>query len=189
MRVLGRSRTRTSFAQVVPLGVITLALAPLLSAQPTRPDPASLEAMRKLDRWVGHWKGQGWAEMFPGQRHEFTITETIQRKMDGLVLLVEGLGKDEDGAPTHNALAILSYDSGAKQHRFRSWRLPGGQFRDSEAKLTASGLEWGFQDPGGPHIRFTIQLKETGQWFETGELSRDGNTWRKFFEMTLERVK
>ncbi len=171
----------------VAVAAIALGLAPILFAQTAKPDPATIEAMQKLDRWVGHWKGQGWSEMFPGQRHEFSIDETIQRRLDGLVLLVEGLGKDKEGAPAHNALAVLSYEPAAKQYRFRSWRLPGGQFRDSEVKLTPEGMEWGFQE-GPVHIRFAIRLTAS-QWRETGEFSRDGKEWRKFLEMTLDRVK
>ena len=48
--------------------------------------------MKKLDWLVGHWKGTGWMQMGPQGRKEFTITETIQGKLDGLVLVIEGQG-------------------------------------------------------------------------------------------------
>jgi L-alanine-DL-glutamate epimerase-like enolase superfamily enzyme len=169
--------------------LLSVAAVTHLSAQTAKPDSAVVEAMRTLDTWVGEWKGQGWAQYGQGERHEFTIDESIQRRLEGALLLIEGRGRDRGGALVHNALAILSYDPASKQYRFRSWRLPGGQYRDSEATLTADGLEWGFHDsPNAPRLRFRIRI-EGGKWFETGESSFDGQTWRKFMEMTLERVK
>ena len=32
------------------------------------------------------------------------------------------------------------------------------------------------------------QLEGADRWVEVGELSQDGTTWRKFFEMTLQRA-
>jgi hypothetical protein len=38
-------------------------------------------------------------------------------------------------------------------------------------------------------IQYRIKLNEAGQWTETGEWSRDEETWNQFFGMTLDRVK
>jgi hypothetical protein len=38
-------------------------------------------------------------------------------------------------------------------------------------------------------MRYTIKHNEKDEWFEVGEMTQDGQTWRKFFEMTLERQK
>lgn len=156
--------------------------------------PASVqrEEMKKLDWLVGQWKGEGWVEVGPGQRRTSTVTETVQSKLDGSVLLVEGIGKaklpgrDEE-VIVHHALGTLAYDEPAKLYRMRAYRA--GHYVDAEAKLTEGGLEWGFPDPRGGRVRFIIKLDEKGRWSETGEVSQDGKTWRKFMEMTLERVK
>lgn len=148
--------------------------------------------MRKLDFLVGDWKGAGWIEMGPGQRHDFIGVERVQRKLGGGVLLVEGLhksklpGKDEE-VVVHNALAVLSFDEQAKLYRFRA-NLLDGRYTDAEAKVLSPGvMQWGFKSPNGPTIRFTISLTDKGEWHEVGELSMDGKTWRQFFEMKLQR--
>lgn len=150
------------------------------------------EAMKKLEAWVGQWQGSGWIVDGPSRnRHEFTITETIQSKLGGRVLLVEGLGKGKDpktGAEidTHNTLAVLSYDEKVQIYRFRTHEA-NGRTLDVEAKPIDGGLEWGFRDETrGATIRFTVHL-DGNRWHEVGEATRDGKTWHKFLEMTLQR--
>ena len=145
--------------------------------------------MKKLDWLVGHWKGTGWIQMGPQARKEFTQTETIQDKLDGLVLVIEGHGKaKEDGSTIHTALTFVSYDERAKTYRWRAFTAEGQQ-TDTEAKVGTSSLEWGLQIPQRGRMRYTIKLNEKGEWFEVGEMSQDGETWHKFFEMTLQRQK
>ena len=172
----------------------------LLAAEAQQPaaerpqDPAAvqLEAMKKLTPWVGQWRGSGWILTWPSRtRQEFTITETVQSKLGGRVLLVEGLGRGKDPASgaevdTHVTLAVLSYDEKSQTYRFRTHEA-SGRALDAEAKPTDGGLEWGFRDEAsGATIRFTIRL-DGNRWHEVGEASRDGKTWHKFLEMTLER--
>src|SRR5262245_36597358 len=87
-------------------------------------DPASGQRaeMKKLDWLVGQWKGTGWIQMGPQGRKEFAQTETVQSKLDGLVLLIEGQGKSkENGSTVHTALALASYDERAKNFRWRAF--------------------------------------------------------------------
>ena len=42
------------------------------------------------------------------------------------------------------------------------------------------------QAPGPRMTRRSASQKD--EWLETGDASRDGSTWRKFFEMKLARV-
>ena len=168
--------------------LLVICCAPLL-AQSANPSVAS--EMKKLDFIVGQWQGEGWIMLGPGQRYAFRQTENVQRKVGGTVLLIEGLGKSMDssnaGAVVHNAFAVVSYDKEAKVFRWRAFRADGSSV-DTEAKVSENMLVWGFRDPRGGNVRFTIKLNEKGQWFEVGEMSRDGQTWLKFFEMTLNRV-
>ena len=162
-----------------------------LSAQ--APNTARMDEMKKVSFLVGQWKGEGWIELGQGQRR-FTETESVQSKLGGEVLLIEGLGKTnvdgkETGTTVHNAIALLSYDEKSKTFRFQAHQA-GGRSVDSEARVTDGTLEWGFVDEArAGTIRFTIKLTDSGKWFEIGEGSRDGKTWHKFFEMTLQRVK
>lgn len=175
-------------------GIITLLfllLCPItLLAQAPSPT-VQLNEMKKLDYMVGQWKGAGWIDQ-QGGRQTFAGTEMVQSKLGGLALLVEGkfkgqlAGKGED-VTVHETLAVLSFDEKAKVYRFRTY-LANGASGDQEVKLIEGGWQWGFQTPGG-NVRFTIKVNKGDEWFETGEFSQDGTTWRKFFEMTLQRVK
>ena len=175
--------------------VLTLALAlgHDLAGQEPRPSPTQLEEMKKLNFLVGEWKGEGWTEFIPGQRRSSPIAESVQPKLGGMVLLVEGLGKrkvpgKDEEVVVHNALGILSYDEKAKLYRMRSY-LATGQSTDAEAKFTDGGFQWGFQASPSLSFRYTVKLTDRGEWFEIGEMSQDGKTWRKFHEMTLQKVK
>ena len=175
-------------------GLLLSALAllvgrPVVGQAPT-PPAAQLEAMKKLDLWVGEWKGSGWAVAGRDQRHDFTIVERVRRKVGGSVLLVEGRGtrKDAKGQEivVHEALAVLSYDDKAKRYRWQAHDLRG-QAIEVEPKLVSGGLEWGFRSEGsGVTVRFTIKFDKK-RWHEIGEVSTDGKTWTKFLEMTLQR--
>jgi len=149
--------------------------------------------MKRLDFLVGQWRGEGWMDFGPGQRRTFRQTESVQPKVDGAILLIDGLGKGklpgkEEEVTVHNAFAVVSYDNKSKVFRWRAYRA-GGNWIDTEAKVGDNTLEWGFHDERGSDIRFTILLNEKGQWLEAGEFSGDRKTWRKFFEMTLDPVK
>jgi hypothetical protein len=153
---------------------------------------AQHEAMKKLDFLVGQWKGESWMEFGPGQRRSSHGTETVQSKLGGLLVTIEGLHKRKsaDNGPevvAHSAFAIISYDDKAKRYRFQAFTR--GNFADAEAKVGDNSLEWGFRVPQFGDVRYTIRLNERGQWFEIGEVSRDGKKWQKFFEMTLDRAK
>jgi hypothetical protein len=163
-----------------------------LSAPGQPPAPAvQQDAMKKLDFLVGQWKGEGWMDV-AGQRRTFKGTEVVQRKLDGLLLAIEGLhrgqvgDKGEEGI-VHNAFALVSYDDKAKRYRFQAF-TSRGTYEDAVATVSKEKLVWGMKVPQFGEIRFTIKL-DKGRWLETGEVSRDGKTWQQFFEMTLRRAE
>ncbi len=172
--------------------IVLLLMFATASAQ--SPGTGSSEEMKKLAFLAGDWRGEGWIEMGPGKRSMFIQTETVQSKLNGTVLIVEGLGKGKIGGTgeegvIHNALAVISYDSAAKKHQFRAFRADGN-YIDATATVGDKQLVWGFRDPQrGTEIRYTIKLTDVGQWREVGEFSMDGKQWRQFFEMTLQRAK
>ena len=174
------------------------ALLLLLSAAPgpgqdAKAPAAQREAMKKLDFLEGQWKGESWTEFVPGRRQAAQGTETVRSKLGGLLLTIEGVhrrktGAKEGGPVVHGAFAVVSYDAAAKRYRFQAYTDRGG-YTEGEAKVADGSLEWGFRVPQFGEVRYTIKLNDKGQWFEVGEVSRDGKDWRQFFEMTLERVK
>lgn len=176
--------------RITPLLLLLLMQAPI---QAQNPQPSQLEEMKKLDFLIGEWTGEGWTEYVAGQRRTSPITEKVQPKLGGMILLVEGLGKKsvpgkQEEVVVHNALGIISYDAKAKLYRVRSY-LADGRSTDAEAKFVEEGFQWAFQGPQGLSIRYTVKLTEKGEWFEKGEMSQDGKSWRQFHEMTLKRVK
>jgi len=173
--------------------ILALALGHDLAGQEPRPSPTQLEEMKKLHFLVGEWKGEGWTEFAPGQRRTSPIAESVQVKLGGMVLLVEGLGKRKDPGQqeevvVHNALGILSYDEKAKIYRLRSY-IATGQSTDAEARFTDGGFQWAFSPSPNLSVRYTVKLTDKGEWFEIGEMSQDGKSWRQFHGMTLQKVK
>jgi hypothetical protein len=168
--------------------MMVCSLAALIAQAPAG---AGSEEMKKLDFLVGQWKGTGWIDFGPGQRRTFKQTESVQLKVDGALLVVEGLGKGnvpgkQEEVTVHSAFAVVSYDGKSSAFRWRTYR--GGNWIDTNAKVGDRALEWGFHDDRAGDIRFTIKINEKGQWFEVGENSRDAKTWQKFFEMTLDKA-
>jgi hypothetical protein len=150
------------------------------------------EEMKKLEFLVGNWQGEGWVEFGPGQRRKALSTESVQSKLGGRVLIVEGTGKAklpnrEEEVVVHSAFGFLYYDQTAKRYSLRAF-LANGQAVDAETTYQDGVLEWGLQIPQGK-VRYKIKLNDKGQWYEVGEISQDGKTWQQFFELTLNRVK
>ena len=172
--------------------LVILILTPAaVFAQDTR--SAQLAEMKKLDFLIGEWKGEGWTEYVPGQRRTSPITENVQSRLGGIVLMVEGLGKTkvagkDEEVVTHNALGIITYDSDAKLYRITSY-LADGRSTNAEADMIDGRFQWRFKAPQGASIRYTVKLSEKGEWFEIGEISQNGKDWRQFHQMTLQKVK
>jgi hypothetical protein len=178
------------------LGVAALLL--LLAAttglgQDTKAVAVQQEAMKKLSFLLGEWKGESWTEFVPGKRQTSTGTESVQSKLGGLLLVIEGVHRrkgegKEAGEVVHGAYGVISYDEKAKKYRFQAYTNRGG-YTEAEAKVADGKLEWGFKIPQFGDVRYTVTVTEKGQWLEIGEVSTDSKQWRKFFEMTLEKVK
>jgi hypothetical protein len=165
-----------------------LALATTASAQQPNlagPNlPAQREAMKKLEFLVGKWSGPASILRGPGEALKITQSEDIQLKMDGLVLLIEGTGRDAAGKVLFRALATISFDDATSAYRFRAYH--DGSFLDTELKASINGFEWGYA--AGPlHVSNKMRLNEKGEWSEITE-STDGSTpARRSVDMTLKR--
>jgi len=142
--------------------------------------------MKKLDSWIGKWEGSGWMQQ-GAEKETFTGTEIVQRKLDGLAMLVEGKFTNKENVVIHETLAIVSNNPKTKNYDFSTY-LGSGNKGIYELKSTANGFQWEIHFPGGKILYTTKLTADT--WIEIGEMSRDdGKTWRKFFEMTLKRVQ
>ncbi|HEX2211543.1 MAG TPA: hypothetical protein VHG93_27905 [Longimicrobium sp.] len=172
-----------------------LALSLLFAAAPAAaqaPD-ATAAAAREMQRLAflhGTWRGEGVTTMGPGQQERASVLETARPKLDGSVLLVEGLGwTGTEGAAdyrvVHQALGVVSYDERRGGWAMRAYR--GGGWVDVDVTVGDDEMVWAFDQPGAGRIRYTIRLDEEGRWYEVGEISRDGQRWHRFFEMRLTR--
>src|SRR5262249_60241997 len=146
--------------------------------------------LRKFVVQAGGGEGEGWMDSEQGQRRAVNVKESVQGKAEGSVLTLEGVGKakppgKDEEIVVHNAFGVVWYDGGARRFRMLSWRA--GRSMDADITVGERSLVWGFRDQRAGHIRFTIKLDEAGRWFEIGEISRDGASWNKFFEMSLKR--
>ncbi|MGH9328431.1 MAG: hypothetical protein ACRD2B_17310 [Terriglobia bacterium] len=182
-------------SHLLPILLLLIHGAPLRTPAPARVAPTSEGAqMKKLDFLLGKWAGTVYVEYVPGQRDTFTETETVQVKLGGLLITVEGTGKSKmpngEEAVTHSAFAAVSYDQSASAYRWHAYNAARGsvQYLATTAKVGTSTLEWGYRDRRAGSVQFTIRTDQQGRWSETGELSHDGKTWHKFFAMTLRRI-
>lgn len=148
------------------------------------------EKMKIFAGWEGHWQGEGSIQMGPGEPKKSKVDEHILYKLDGMVLLVEGLGKsvENPGTIVHQALGILSYDKD-DQYTFNTFLRDGKSAAAWLKPIGENKFQWGFDIPNRGKIRYTITIDPNKKtWFETGDFSQDGNNWMKFFEMNLIKV-
>lgn len=169
------------------IAIVPLFLGGLAGAQ--QPGPTLQEqtqAMKACSFLEGQWSGQGWISFGPDQRRTFHETESVQPKLDGLVLQVDGTGTNDAGKVVHAALGILSFDGETKHYNFRAYDGSGHSL-DAAADCKDGTMTWSMgADPR--KMRYTIMLNGKGQWHETGEISAGDDSWHPFFEMTLSKT-
>lgn len=76
---------------------------------------------------------------------ELIQTEEAQYKLDGLILIIEGIGRTKaDGQVALRALGIISYDEEAGIYRMRAYN--DGRYLETDVKLSENGegITWGF---------------------------------------------
>jgi hypothetical protein len=79
---------------------------------PRVPDlEAQRGARKKLDFLVGKWTGQARLLRGPSESVELLQTEEAHYKLDGLIVVIEGVGRTKSGGkPLLQAFGIISYD-------------------------------------------------------------------------------
>jgi hypothetical protein len=117
------------------------------------------------------------------------MSETVERRLDGAVLLVEGRGTVQvpggEERIVHHALGVVSFDPQSGAYSLRSY-LGTGQSGEFALTLGESSVQWSREVPGG-RIRNTARYT-TSEWHEIGEFSRDGTSWTQVMELKLRRV-
>jgi len=158
------------------------------SAQPS--EAVAKEKMKAFAFWAGHWQGEGSIQMGPGEPKKSKVDEHIDFKLNGTVLLIEGVGKSVPGdAIVHHALGIVSFDQSDNQYKLNSYLKDGRNAAAWLKIIEDNKYQWGFDTPQGK-IKYSITIDPAQKtWNEIGEFSSDaGTTWFKFFEMNLIKI-
>jgi hypothetical protein len=154
-------------------GLVCIALmAPTMAQPPRAPDTeAQRAALKRLDFLVGKWSGEARVLRGPGDPLELAQTEEAQYKLDGLILIIEGIGKTKaEGKVALQALGIVSYDDGKETYSMRAFN--DGRYLETELKLSEDGKEitWGFT-LGEIKTRSALRINEKGEWTELTEIA------------------
>jgi hypothetical protein len=157
---------------------------------PRVPDlAAQREAMKKLDFLIGKWTGEARLLRAPAASVELLQTEEAQYKLDGLIVVIEGVGRTKFGVrPVLQALGIVSYDDESQTYRLRAFN--DGRFLESQVKLLAEGqgMTWGFA-LGEIRTNSVLRINERGEWTELAEISIGSQPLKKLLELTVRKQK
>jgi len=147
-----------------------------------------LDAMKDVKVLVGEWEGRGYNLDPSGEKLWSIVREEIEFKLDGTILQIEGVGKNDEGKVVHDAMGILYYDGFQHAYKMDS-HLASGLYANASFEVLKSNehFQWSFDTPMGK-IRYTIEITDSGtKWHEAGEFSQDGSNWVKIFEMNLQK--
>jgi len=134
---------------------------------PRVPDlEAQRAAMKKLGFLAGKWAGEARLLRGPAEFVELLQTEEAQYKLDGLILVIEGVGRTKSGGqPLLQAFGIVSYDDESETYRLRAFN--DGRFLEAETKLLeeGKGMTWGFA-LGEIRTSSVLRINERGEGAE-----------------------
>jgi hypothetical protein len=161
-----------------------------MAQQVRTPDlEAQRAAMKKLAFLAGRWAGEARLQRGPGEPILMAQIEDVQFKLDGLLLLTEGIGRAKaDGKAILNALAIISYDDETETYRMRAFN--DGRFLETEMKLleNGKGITWGFT-LGQIKTSSVMRMTEEGDWTEMHEIAIGSQPPRKYMEVKVSRER
>jgi hypothetical protein len=149
-------------------------------------------AMQQLKWLVGRWTGRSELSV-EGHTIVTYVQEIITPMLDETIYTVSARGSSIDSTTgkikaVYNSFGVISYNIKEKQYRWRTWRNPGDSYDEAAFKVGENLFEYISNENGG-YMRYKANLNEQGQWVETGEFSKDKQTWGLFIKMTLNKRK
>jgi len=170
------------------LVVAALACSGPATASAQQSDPAQARAsIARLEFMLGRWRGHAWQQR-GGERVEIEMTEVVESKLDGTIVVVEGRGTvpDAEGQErvVHHALGVIAFNPSTASYTLRSY-LATGQYGDFAVEVRENEVSWTREVPGG-RVRNTARYA-SAEWHEVGEFSRDGINWTRVMEISLKR--
>ena len=148
---------------------------------------AQRTAMKKLDFLVGEWSGQASLNR-GGVVIELEQSEVAQFKLDGLVLMVEGVGRTKsDGKVALQALGLITFDDTSGSYRMRAYN--DGRWLETDLKLLEDGKggSWGFS-LGEISTKSVGRINDKGEWTELTEITIGARPPQKLMELVVRRV-
>jgi hypothetical protein len=147
------------------------------------------DAMEKLAFLVGKWTGE--AQLLRGATElvELIQTEEAQYRLDGLILTIEGVGRDVTGGQTFlQAFGIISYDDDSGMYSLRAFN--DGRYLETEVKLLEQGksIIWGFA-LGEIKTKSVLRINERGEWTEVAEITVGSQAPKKLMQLTARPQK
>jgi hypothetical protein len=150
--------------------------------------PEQREAMKRLDFLVGKWSGEARLLRGPGGWVEMLQTEEAGYKLEGLILVIEGVGRTKSGGQAVlQAFGIISYDDETGTYWMRAFN--DGRFLETEVELLeeGKGLSWGFT-LGEIKTKSVLRITERGEWTEQAEITMGSEPAKKLLELTVRRL-
>lgn len=143
--------------------------------------------MRKLEFLAGEWVGRASIQRGAGAPTELVQTENVLYKLDGLVLMIEGVGRSSsDGQPVLQALGLISYDDQRMVYQLRAFN--DGRFLETDVELLeeGKGMTWGFV-LGEIRTKSFMRVSEQDEWTELHEITMGSQLPKKLMELSVTR--
>lgn len=157
---------------------------------PRVPDlEAQREAMKRLGFLVGKWAGEARLLRGPAELVELLQTEEAKYKLNGLILVIEGIGRTQSGGQALlQAFGIISYDDESGTYRMRAFN--DGRFLETQTKLLeeGKGMTWGFA-MGEIRTNSVLRINERGEWTELAEISIGSQPPKKLLALIVRPQK
>jgi hypothetical protein len=141
--------------------------------------------MKRLGFLVGKWDGEARILRGDGGTVELFQSEESEYKLDGLLLMIEGIGRNKaTGKAVLQALGIISYDDDAGTYHLRAYN--DGRYLETELKLVENGkgIMWSFT-LGDIKTSSTLQINEIGDWTEVHEITIVSQPTRRYMELKV----
>ena len=145
--------------------------------------------MKRLGFLVGKWNGEARLLRGPGEWVDLHQSEEAQYKLDGLLLVIEGVGRSKsDGRALLQALGIISFDDESGTYRMRAFN--DGRFLETEVNLLdeEKAISWGFTF-GHITTASVLRITESGEWTELAEITIGSEPPKKLLELTVRQAK
>ena len=141
--------------------------------------------MKKLGFLVGKWSGEARLLRGPNEWVELLQTEEAQYRLDGLILVIEGVGRAKSsGQAILQAFGIISFEDESGTYRMRAFN--DGRFLETQVELLdeGPGMTWGFA-LGEIQTKSVMRIDERGEWTELAEIFIGAQPAKKLLELTV----